>query len=100
LITLAEYKRLIIKGDHSERDLRKLWILREILDEYTEQRSLFTQEIVQTIEQLRKSTGDKDQALNYPIEVVNRHTGSKIREKRKGKQAVKNDFREIEWLED
>lgn len=99
-IALAEYKRLILKGEHSERDLRKIRILRDILDEYTEQRSLFTQEIVEAIGILRKSGGDKDQALNHLIAIVNRHTGSKIRRKRAANKDVKNDFRGIAWLED
>ncbi len=99
-IALAEYKRVIMKGDHSERDIRKLRVLRDILDEYTEQRSLFTQEIVEAIEVLRKSGSDKDQALNHLIGIVNKYTGSKIRRKRAANKDMKNDFRGIEWLED
>lgn len=99
-VTLAEYKRLILKGEHTERDLRKLRILRDILDEYTEQRSLFTQEIIWAINMLRKSGRDKDQALNHLIGIVNKFTGAKIRRKRSANREVSNDFRGLEWRED
>lgn len=95
-VTLAEYKRIILKGELSERDIRKLRILRDILDEYTEHRSLIMQEIIEAIGRLRQSGGNKDDALNHLIGIINKHTGAKIRRKRSENREVKNDFRGIE----
>ncbi len=91
-VLVNELKRVIVKPEYTDQELRKIRILRDLLDEYSSRRSALVIELETLIKKHRSTPTEKQALVNDLVGLLNTFTGSTLKQMKAATTDKINDF--------